>query len=256
MQPVNVRQRETIVRNGLPASVLALFVVSGCVSQPHSPGAEEVRLQLGMHYLAAGDYAAAERNFLRAQAAAPEDYRVSLALARLAQQQGNQTAAQAGFILAQQQAPDNGFVANNYGAFLCALGQYDEAHQQFSRAETAPSSDARNDALELAGFCYLQAGDVVAARRTLRRAIEADRRKADSLLAEAEKQMAENHLARVQILLDVYQLQLPETARSLALHLRFAALQGNAADVSRYGDQLARRFPQSIQYQRYLANEY
>jgi len=179
------------VRNGLPASVLALFVVSGCVSQPHSSGAEEVRLQLGMHYLAAGDYAAAERNFLRAQAAAPEDYRVSLALARLAQQQGNQTAAQAGFILAQQQAPDNGFVANNYGAFLCALGQYDEAHQQFSRAETAPSSDARNDALELAGFCYLQAGDVVAARRTLRRAIEADRRKADSLLAEAEKQMAE-----------------------------------------------------------------
>jgi len=256
LQPVNVNRMETIMRNGLPAVLLALFVVSGCVSQPYEPGAEEVRLQLGMHYLAGGDYAAAERNFLRAQAAAPEDYRVSLALARLAQQQGNQTAAQARFILAQQQAPDNGFVANNYGAFLCALRQYDEAHQQFSRAGAAPQFDARNDARELAGFCYLQAGDVAAARRTLRQALEADRRKADSLLSEAEKLMADNQLAKVQVLLDVYQQQLPETARSLALHLRFAALQGNAADVSRYGDQLARRFPQSIQYQRYLANEY
>lgn len=104
LQPVNVNRMETIMRNGLPAVLLALFVVSGCVSQHHEPGAEEVRLQLGMHYLAGGDYAAAERNFLRAQAAAPEDYRVSLALARLAQKQGNQTAAQARFILAQQQA--------------------------------------------------------------------------------------------------------------------------------------------------------
>ncbi|MEQ4586017.1 MAG: type IV pilus biogenesis/stability protein PilW, partial [Pantoea agglomerans] len=151
---------------------------------------------------------------------------------------------------------DNGFVANNYGAFLCALRQYGEAHQQFSRASAAPQFDARNDALELAGFCYLQAGDIADARRTLRQAIEADRRKADSLLSEAEKQMADNHLAKVQVLLDIYQQQLPATARSLALHLRFAAQQGDAADVSRYGDQLARRFPQSIQYQRYLANEY
>lgn len=75
LQPVNVKRMETIMRNGLPAVLLALFVVSGCVSQHHEPGAEEVRLQLGMHYLAGGDYAAAERNFLRAQAAAPEDYR-------------------------------------------------------------------------------------------------------------------------------------------------------------------------------------
>lgn len=244
------------MRNGLPVLLLALFVVSGCVSQPGQSGAEEVRLQLGMHYLTSGAFAAAERNFLRAQAAAPDDYRVSLALARLAQKQGNQTAARARFILAQQQAPENGFVANNYGAFLCALRQYDEAHQQFSRAAKAAQYDARNDALELAGYCYLQAGDAIAARRVLRQAIEADKRKGDALLTEAEKQMADNRLANVQILLDIYQQQLPETARSLALHLRFAALQGNAVDVSRYGDQLARRFPQSIQYQRYLANEY
>ena len=245
-----------MMSKGLPGILLALFVVSGCVSQTQSPGASELRLQLGMHYLAGGDEAAAERNFLRAQAAAPDDYRVSLALARLAQKRGNRAAARAHYQLAQQQAPLNGFVANNYGAFLCALRQYGEAHQQFSRAGDAQQIDARIDALELAGFFYLQAGDFAAARRELRQAIETDDRKAGAVLAEAEKLMADNQLANAQILLDIYQQQRPETARSLALHLRFAALQGNAADVSRYGDRLARRFPQSIQYQRYLANEY
>ncbi len=245
-----------MMAKGLPGILLALFVVSGCVSHTQSPGAAELRLQLGMHYLAGGDEAAAERNFLRAQAAAPDDYRVSLALARLAQQQGNRAAARAHYQLAQQQAPLNGFVANNYGAFLCALRQYGEAHQQFSRAGDAQQIDARIDALELAGFCYLQAGDFAATRRVLRQAIETDDRKAGAVLAEAEKLMADNQLANAQILLDIYQHQRPETARSLALYLRFAALQENAVDVSRYGDRLARRFPQSIQYQRYLANEY
>lgn len=70
---------------GLPASLLALIVVTGCVSQPPHSGAAETRLALGMHYLAAEDYANARRNFQRAQAATPRDYRMALALARLAE---------------------------------------------------------------------------------------------------------------------------------------------------------------------------
>lgn len=244
------------MRKGLPAGFLVLFVVSGCVSNTPQPGAAEVRLQLGMHYLAAEDYAAAQRNFLRAQAAAPRDYRVPLALARLAQLQGNLQASTAQFLQAQRLAPDNGYVANNYGAFLCALGQYGEAHQQFKRAKDAQEADARIDAYELSGYCYLQAGDDEAARSALLNALDADRSKGESLLAEAERLVETHQQANVPLLLEIYQQRRPETARSLALHIRFAAQQGNAADITHYGDQLARRFPQSIQYQRYLANEY
>ncbi|MCZ4060463.1 type IV pilus biogenesis/stability protein PilW [Pantoea sp. LMR881] len=241
---------------GLLAALLALFVVSGCVSDaPHFRSAE-VRLQLGMHYLAAGDYAAAQRNLLRAQAVAPRDYRIPLALARLAQQQENLAASVEHLSQAQRLAPKNGYVANNYGAFLCALGQYDEAHQQFKRAMDAPEGDARTEALELSGYCYLQAGDKEAARSALLHALDADRGKGEALLAEAERLMEAQQQVNAPLLLEIYQQRLPETARSLALHIRFAAQQGNAADIHRYGDQLARRFPQSIQYQRYLANEY
>jgi type IV pilus assembly protein PilF len=248
------------MRKGLPAGVLAklvaLFVVSGCVSNTPQPGAAEVRLQLGMHYLAVEDYAAAQRNFLRAQAAAPRDYRVPLALARLARLQGNSAAATEQFRVAQRLAPKNGYVANNYGAFLCALGQYDEAHQQFKRAMDAQEGDARIDAFELSGYCYLQAGDDESARSAILHALDADRGKGESMLAEAERLVETHQSVNAPLLLEIYQQRLPETARSLALHIRFAAQQENAADITRYGDQLARRFPQSIQYQRYLANEY
>lgn len=240
---------------GLPASLLALIVVTGCVSQqPHS-GAAETRLALGMHYLAAEDYASARRNFQRAQAAAPRDYRMALALARLAEKQGRRDEAARSYQQAQRLAPANGFVANNYGAFLCALGQYDEAHQQFKQAMSASENDARIDAWELSGYCYLQADETLAARAALSRALEADRAKGDALLDEAEKQRLLSP-ARALLLIELYQQYLPATARSLELQIRFAAQQGNAADVTRYGDRLARTFPQSIQYQRYLANEY
>ncbi|WP_367143772.1 type IV pilus biogenesis/stability protein PilW [Pantoea stewartii] len=243
------------MRKGAGARLLAVFVVSGCVSSSSQPGAAELRLQLGMHYLAVNDYSAARRNFLRAQAAAPKDYRVQLAFARLAQRQGQTSAAHLHFLQAQQIAPYNGYIANNYGAFLCTLGQYDEAHQQFIRAKDAQEGDARIDAYELSGYCYLRAGDRQSARAALSYARDADRSKGESLLAEAERAVEHDQWANLALLLELYQ-PLPETARSLALHIRFAAQQGNHADVSRYGDQLARRFPQSIQYQRYLANEY
>ena len=241
---------------GLPCVLLALFVVTGCVSDsPHREMAE-VRLQLGMHYLARQDYPAAQRNLLRAERAAPRDYRVALALARLFQAQKDDSETLRYYKRAQALAPTNGYVANNYGAFFCALGQYDEAHQQFNRAADTPEPGAASDALELSGYCYLQSGSLAAARQQLLAALAADQDKGPSLLKEAERRYERRELATTQLLLEVYHHRLPATAESLWLEIRFAAQQNHAADVIRYGDRLARSFPQSIQYQRYLANEY
>ncbi len=70
------------------------------------------------------------------------------------------------------------------------------------------------------------------------------------LLTEVERRLEQQQWASVPLLLEVYHQHLPATAESLGLQIRFAAQQGNAADVTRYGDRLARSFPQSIQYQR------
>lgn len=242
--------------HGLPVMILAGFVVTGCVNQTSRYGAADIRLQLGFHYLAVKDYAAAQRNLLRAQQDAPHDYRVPLALARLAQAQQNNLQTRWQYQRAQQLAPRNGYVANNYGAFLCSLGQYDEAHQQFKLAVQAQEIEARQDAHLFSGYCYLQAGARAAARKQLNSALDAAPGQGNQLLAEVERRLEQREFDSVPLLLDIYHQHLPATANSLWLQIRFAAQQRNAADVTRYGGQLARSFPQSIQYQRYLANEY
>lgn len=88
------------------------------------------------------------------------------------------------------------------------------------------------------------------------RALKVDPDKGTPLLAEAEKQFGEGKRAQSQLLLDVYQHVLPASASSLWLQIRFAALAGRQDSVQRYGKQLARSFPQSKQYQQFLANEY
>ncbi len=241
---------------GLSAVVLASFVVTGCVNSPPRQSAADIRLQLGMHYLAVKDYGAAQRNLLRAASSAPRDYRVPLALARLAQAQQNSAQTEWHYQRAQQLAPANGYVANNYGAFLCGLRQYDEAHQQFKLAMAAQEMDARQDALLFSGYCYLQAGKSSAAQESLSRALKAAPEQGSQLLTEVERRLEQQDPTSVPLLLDLYHQHLPATAESLGLQIRFAAQQGNAADVTRYGDRLARSFPQSIQYQRYFANEY
>ena len=244
------------MRKGLLAVVVAGFVVSGCVNSPPNTRAADIRLQLGLHYLAVKDYGAAHRNLLRAERAAPKDYRVPLALARLAQAQQNSAQTHWHYQRAQQLAPANGYVANNYGAFLGGLRQYDEAHHQFKLAIAAQEIDARQDAFLFSGYCYLQAGESAAAREPLGYALDAAPEQGSQLLAEVERRLEQQDRTAVPLLLEVYHQRLPATADSLWLQIRFAAQQGNAADVTRYGDLLARSFPQSIQYQRYFANEY
>ncbi|MBP2167890.1 type IV pilus assembly protein PilF [Erwinia toletana] len=244
------------MRNGLQCALLSAFLVSGCVTDQATNASAQTRLQLGLEYLARGDIAAAQRNLQRAEAALPQDYRVQLAMARLYQMTGDNSLAQLRYDRALNLAPLNSFVVNNYGAFLCGLGQYDAAQQQFSQAQRLPQPGARADSFENAGYCYLNAGEFEQAKRSLLLAVQADGQKGAPVLAEAEKRFGKGERAESRLLLDVYQHSLPASAESLWLEIRFAALVKRSADIERYGTQLARNFPQSIQHQHFLANEY
>ena len=78
---------------------------------------------------------------------------------------------------------------NNYGAFLCGLGQYVPAQQQFSAAALAPDYGQVADSLENAGYCFLKAGQNDEARTLLSRALKVDPDKGTPLLAEAESNL-------------------------------------------------------------------
>ncbi|URQ59957.1 type IV pilus biogenesis/stability protein PilW [Pantoea alhagi] len=245
------------MRKGLPCLiVLATLMLTGCNGQKQPGTSGQIRLQLGLIYLSQGELSAARRNLQRALQDAPKDYRVLLAMARLCQQENDSATAHRYFQMALKNAPKNGYVLNNYGAFLCGLGQYDAAHQQFTLAAVQDSAVARADSQERAGYCWLQQKEYASARQMLLQALQNDRHKADALLGEAKKHLEKHELEQARLLLEVYHHSAPATAESLWLEIRFAALEQRTVDKARYGQQLAQNFPQSIQYQHFLANEY
>jgi type IV pilus assembly protein PilF len=239
---------------------LVTTVLAGCSgSSPEKasqPAAGQTRLQLGLAYLAQGDLNAARQNLEKAVEASPQDYRAQLGMAFYEQRIGENSAAEQRYQQAMKLAPGNGTVLNNYGAFLCGLGQYVPAQQQFSAAARLPDYGQVADSLENAGYCFLRAGQNDQARILLSRALKYDPDKGGLLLTEAERHFEEGHHAQAQLLLGVYQHTLPASAESLWLQIRFAALASRQDSVQRYGKQLARSFPQSKQYQHFLANEY
>ncbi|MCL2899716.1 type IV pilus biogenesis/stability protein PilW [Brenneria tiliae] len=238
--------------------VVAALLLAGCASPPNEGAnpAAQTRLQLGLEYLARNDLDSARRNLEKALQAAPQDYRTQLGMALYEQRIGANQAAERRYQLALRQAPGNGGVMNNYGAFLCGLGQYGAAQRQFDAAAQLPDYRQVADALENAGYCFFKAGQDDNARRALSQALKHDPAKGATLLAETDKRFSAGKYQQAQLLLGVYQHILPASAESLWLQIRFAALANRDDELEHYGKLLARSFPQSKQYQQFLANEY
>jgi len=235
---------------------MVLLLLAGCQVTAPNNALVETRLQLGLAYLARGEPDAAHRNLQRALTLAPNDYRTQLAEARYQHQVGDNALAERYYHQALVLAPQNGYVLNNYGAFLCRLGQYDAAQRYFLQAAEDSATGARTDSVENSGYCYLNAGQQNRARDALVEAVTAEPARGIPMLAEAERRFGKGRREDTRLLLDIYQHNFPVSAESLWLEIRFAVQEGRIADVEHYGDQLARIFPQSIQYQHLLANEY
>ena len=215
-------------------------------------------LKLADRYYAESIFYSAADNYKLYLHSKPNDRYATywLGMALYEQRVGENDAAQNRYNLALKLAPQNATVLNNYGAFLCSLGQYVSAQQQFAAAAQATDYGQVADSLENAGYCFFKAGQNDEARVLLGRALKYDPDKGVALLAEADRQFSEGKGDKAKLLLDVYQHILPATAESLWLQIRFAALAGRHNDLQRYGTRLARSFPQSKQYQQFLANEY
>ncbi|WP_087881275.1 type IV pilus biogenesis/stability protein PilW [Dickeya fangzhongdai] len=241
------------------ALAAGMGLLAGCAQTPSqrvSPAAAQTRLQLGLEYLARNNLDAARDNLQKAEQLAPDDYRIQLGMALYEQRIGENQAAETRYRRLLRQAPANGGVMNNYGAFLCGLGQYVAAQRQFAAAAQLPDYHQVADALENAGYCFLNAGKPDEASQWLSRALRYDPARGNRLLAEANSRFAAGRYDQARLLLNIYQPLLTANAESLWLQIRFAALAGHHDEVTRYGGLLARSFPQSKQYQQFLANEY
>ncbi|WP_159566905.1 type IV pilus biogenesis/stability protein PilW [Budvicia diplopodorum] len=245
----------------LPILLLASSLI-GCTgystgdSMVNKDKAAQARLALGMAYLRDGDMQAARVNLERAVNYAPTDYQTQLGMALYQQNIGENDFAESRFKQALVLAPNNGDVLNNYGAFLCSLGQYDLAQGYFDNAAKLENYEKIADTLENSGYCLLKAGQTELAILKLSRALKQVPQKGARLLKMATKYYQLEQRAEAMALLNSYQQTLPASAESLWMQIQFAALDNRPNDVQRHGQLLAQDFSQSKQYQLFLAHEY
>lgn len=116
-------------------AVLAVSLLAGCQRYSAVEQSVAMRLYLGEQYLQIKQLSHAERNFRKVVALQPNNVQGWWGLAQIAAQQGDTLKAVSYYQRAFKMAPENTQLSDNYGAFLCTLGQYDEARRIVKRDE-------------------------------------------------------------------------------------------------------------------------
>ena len=125
------------------SAVIFPFVFSACVSQSsvdfNKQQAAKARVELALGYLQQNDFIQAKLNLDKAIEHDERYYLVHSALAHFYQLQGDTEKAQQAYLQAIKLDDKQGDVYNNFGAFLCGQGEFEQAYSQFNAALAAPN---------------------------------------------------------------------------------------------------------------------
>lgn len=144
--------------------------------------------------------------------------------------------------------PDDGDTMNSYGWFLCQRGRYDEAEKMFQQALAQPQYRDARRTLHARGVCLSRAGRWVEAEGALMRAYEMDPSNPVIGFNLAEVLYQRQQYERARFYIDrVNAGEAASNAQTLWLAARIANKLGDRAELSRLGNELRSRFPQSPQ---------
>lgn len=162
----------------------------------------ESRITLGLGYLENGNMPKARENLEKALEHAPEYYRAMLAIAHYYDVVGEKDKALEAYEDALSEHEDNGQVLNNYGAFLCKIGDYRQADKYFNQAVEQPNYYLVAESYENAGLCAAKYGNFSKAKKYFSRAIDHDPQRFRSILqlSKLEIDSGEFSQARVRLL--------------------------------------------------------
>lgn len=250
-------------KTGLAASILAgaSLVLSGCVTersyradgrpvaeqQVNNTNAARTRIALALQYLNSGNTTSAKFNLERALQLAPKLAEAHYTLAYYYEQVGEQQRADNAYQAALDIEPDNPDTLNNYGTFLCRVGQYDKANAYFFKAIEVPSYLRVAASYENLALCALKQNEYLLAEDYLQSAIKHNAQQISSQLALAGLYYARSDFLRVEDILESIEKRGFVSPRSLMLghlvHMQMGHLQ-KAQDLA---TTLVQSYPKSAQ---------
>ncbi len=218
-------------------------------SNPDDPKTKAAALytDLGQKYMAQGKLEIALENLNKALAADPKHTDAHTVIGLLYERIQNNAKAEEHYRRAAQLKPKSGNENNNYGAFLCKLGRYDEAASHFETAVADPFYQTPVVALTNAGTCAIKGGKFDAAERDLRAALERGPDNPEALFQMASVLYRKEDFFRARAFIQRYESIGQQSAESLLLGRNIELRLGNAGAAVEYTKRLRERFPDSEQ---------
>ncbi|MFP4154247.1 MAG: type IV pilus biogenesis/stability protein PilW [Halothiobacillaceae bacterium] len=207
--------------------------------------AARINTELGVGYLERGYLELAVEKLERAVRFdgryAPAHHALALAM----EQVDETDRARQHFERAVALAPDDPQLQNNYGAFLCGEGAFDEAQAAFKAALSRPLYRTPEFALTNAGMCYQDAGDHEAAVNAFRRALERRPGYAPAQLDLARSLLEAGQPAEAAEAMRTFENAQRHTPASLKLAIRIDEAVGDRDARASHALLLRGRFPDS-----------
>ena len=213
------------------AITVSAFALTGCVTensyegsdtpvvekQVKNSGAARTRIALALQYLKTGNNSQAKYNLERAADFAPDLPEVHYSLAYYYQQVDEPELADKAYQRALKIAPNDPNTLNNYGVFLCGIGEYDRAAEELLKAISIPSYIRVAESYENLALCAIEFDDFENAEKYLKSALNHSSQRPSSMISLAGLYYAKSDLHKAEDIIEKYESTGRVTPRALML---------------------------------------
>ncbi|OLQ88464.1 type IV pilus biogenesis/stability protein PilW [Vibrio panuliri] len=227
------------------------ILLTGCIN-PASQRAHDIslaysradaRLDLAHSYLQQQRYRKARENLLKAETHAADYYRTLLVKAHYYQQVAEMDKAKHTYQRALKLHPSNGYVLNDYGAFLCRQSDYPQADIYFNLAVKDEAFPHIASSYENAAYCAIKAQHTQKAIHYFQRALDYQPERYSALIHLVQLEIEHNQLEQARNRLTRLQQQYEQHPQLMQLQIKLEQKAGNHLTAFDYQRHLKQQSP-------------
>ena len=219
--------------------------VIGDIEVRDSPRASELNAQLGLEYLKQGKYELALSKLDKSIKFDDNNADAYHYKAEIYNRIGEFEKADENYMQAVDLAPNDASIHNNFGAFLCDQGRYQEAYSHFNKTINNPLFISKDITYENIGLCALQQNNLKRAEEAFTLSIQINPNRAKSLIKLAQIYYDKNNRKEAYELLTRYIKVAQHSPESLWLGILLERGKGHKNTVATYANLLKGKFPDS-----------
>lgn len=257
--PQVVKLTTTVVPAPLRSMLLLISIAwlsAACSSLPNKADdkkAAQFNAELGAKYLQRNELIPARDKLEKALEQNDNNALAQVTYGRLLQRIGKIKKARPYFVKGIKLEPEVADHRNSYGIYLCETGELSNAEKEFKLAASNPYYETPEYALDNAGLCLLDAGNMAEAEVYLRDALRTNPKFPSAWLHMAQLTYQQKRLTVAEAYLSRYREFVQDTAPGLLLALNIKRDMGDSSAAKNYADRLLSDFPTSNEAGEYLA---